>query len=99
MLNTSMLECEVSVRVSRQVCLFRHRAAADTDPPPRPPCSSFVREFVAEPYDGVTALLDLLKMIQLSQTDYAGEITRRHAGEMTRRHGDMQVCRSYNSPV
>ena len=71
--------CEVSVRVSRRVCLFRHReVAADTDPPP-PPCSSFVREFVAEPYDGVTALLDLLKMIQLSQTDYAGEITRRHA--------------------
>ncbi|KAF0308886.1 Formin-like protein 3 [Amphibalanus amphitrite] len=35
---------------------------------------SFVREFVAEPYDGVTALLDLLKMIQLSQTDYAASM-------------------------
>ncbi|XP_037073958.1 uncharacterized protein LOC119095188 [Pollicipes pollicipes] len=32
---------------------------------------SFVREFVTDPYDGVTGLLDLLKMIQLSQTDYA----------------------------
>ena len=44
---------------------FRHQVPS--------PCSSFVREFVAEPYDGVTALLDLLKMIQLSQTDYAGQ--------------------------
>ena len=34
---------------------------------------SFVREFVSDPYDGVTGLLDLLKMIQLSQTDYAGQ--------------------------
>merc|ERR1719507_2663627 len=30
---------------------------------------SFLKEFVAEPNDGVTLLLDLLKMIQLSQTN------------------------------
>ncbi|XP_037073960.1 uncharacterized protein LOC119095191 [Pollicipes pollicipes] len=35
---------------------------------------SFVREFVTDPYDGVTGLLDLLKMIQLSQTDYAASM-------------------------
>jgi hypothetical protein len=30
--------------------------------------NSFVREFISDPNDGVTLLLDLLKMIQLSQT-------------------------------
>ena len=33
---------------------------------------SFLKEFISEPNDGVTLLLDLLKVIQLSQTNIAG---------------------------
>jgi hypothetical protein len=34
--------------------------------------SSFLKEFISEPNDGVTLLLDLLKVVQLSQTNIAG---------------------------
>ena len=34
--------------------------------------NSFVREFISDPNDGVTLLLDLLKVIQLSQTNQKG---------------------------
>ena len=34
--------------------------------------NSFVREFISDPNDGVTLLLDLLKVIQLSQTNQGG---------------------------
>ena len=33
---------------------------------------SFLKEFISEPNDGVTLLLDLLKVVQLSQTNIAG---------------------------
>ena len=33
---------------------------------------SFLKEFISEPNDGVTLLLDLLKVIQLSQTNISG---------------------------
>ena len=33
---------------------------------------SFIKEFISEPNDGVTLLLDLLKLIQLSQTSNSG---------------------------
>ena len=33
---------------------------------------SFLKEFISEPNDGVTLLLDLLKVIQLSQTNLSG---------------------------
>ncbi|XP_068205865.1 serine-rich adhesin for platelets isoform X3 [Palaemon carinicauda] len=38
---------------------------------------SFVKEFVRDPNDGVTLLLDVLKMIQLSQTDLNGSANTR----------------------
>ncbi|XP_064094139.1 putative uncharacterized protein DDB_G0277255 isoform X1 [Macrobrachium nipponense] len=38
---------------------------------------SFVKEFVRDPNDGVTLLLDVLKMIQLSQTDLTGSANTR----------------------
>jgi len=34
--------------------------------------SSFIKEFISEPNDGVAMLLDLLKVIQLSQTNISG---------------------------
>ena len=36
---------------------------------------SFLKEFISEPNDGVTLLLDLLKVIQLSQTNISGANT------------------------
>ena len=38
--------------------------------------SSFVREFIGEPNDGVTLLLDVLKAIQLSQTNITGSLNQ-----------------------
>ena len=38
--------------------------------------SSFVREFIGEPNDGVTLLLDVLKVIQLSQTNITGSLNQ-----------------------
>ena len=34
--------------------------------------NSFLKEFISEPNDGVTLLLDLLKVVQLSQTNITG---------------------------
>jgi hypothetical protein len=38
--------------------------------------SSFVREFIGEPNDGVTLLLDTLKAVQLSQTNITGSLNQ-----------------------
>lgn len=38
---------------------------------------SFVKEFVRDPHDGVTLLLDVLKMVQLAQTDLNGSANSR----------------------
>ena len=37
---------------------------------------SFIREFIGDPYDGVTLLLDVLKAIQLSQTNISGSLNQ-----------------------
>ncbi|TRY74025.1 hypothetical protein TCAL_01540 [Tigriopus californicus] len=37
---------------------------------------SFLREFISEPNDGVTLLLDLLKAVQLSQTNITGSLNQ-----------------------
>ena len=37
---------------------------------------SFLREFISEPNDGVTHLLDLLKAVQLSQTNITGSLNQ-----------------------
>ena len=39
---------------------------------------SFLKEFISEPNDGVTLLLDLLKVIQLSQTNISGTTQQQH---------------------
>ena len=41
---------------------------------------SFLKEFISEPNDGVTLLLDLLKVIQLSQTNISGVNSSNHGG-------------------
>ena len=37
---------------------------------------SFIREFIGDPYDGVTLLLDVLKAIQSSQTNISGSLNQ-----------------------
>ena len=37
---------------------------------------SFIREFIGEPNDGVTHLLDALKAIQLAQTNITGSLNQ-----------------------
>ena len=50
---------------------------------------SFLKEFISEPNDGVTLLLDLLKVIQLSQTNISGvtnNSNNMNNGEFARLH-------------
>ncbi|XP_018331446.1 uncharacterized protein LOC108741227, partial [Agrilus planipennis] len=44
------------------------------------PLSRFVQEFVSDPYDGVTLLLELLRNIQLSQNGHSGGTTSSSVG-------------------
>ena len=47
---------------------------------------SFLKEFISEPNDGVTLLLDLLKVIQLSQTNLSGNNNNNSNGGNNNQH-------------